>query len=131
MNLDPLHLGIRVDHTTAAITGNSTAQAKASTDAATYTATGTPGVVIAMNATATPCPRYAVIGNLDPSIVIHVNVGNSQQVPPAATTCSTPVMPGAPPTFFEIPGGGLKGVGGAVSVKATSGAPLYSLAWIL
>lgn len=130
MNLEPLHLGVRVPHTTAAITGNSTAQAKSSSDAADYVATGTPGATIDMNGANTPCPRYALVSNLDASIVIYVNAGNDKEIPPAATTCSTPVFPGSA-EYFEISSGGVKGLGAALSIKAASATPSYGLIWIL
>lgn len=130
MNLEPLHLGVRVPHTTAAITGNSTAQDKRSQAAADYVSSGTPATsTIDMNGANTPCPRYALVGNLDASIVIYVNAGNDNEVPPAATTCSTPVFPGSS-EYFEIPGGSVKGIGAALSIKAASATPSYSLVWI-
>ncbi len=121
-----LVLGPPIPHGAAVITADGTTN---STSAADYVMTGTGAATVSMAVAANrPCPRYVEFANLDTSIVIYVNVGNTQEIPPTPTASSVAVFPGTS-RVFRIPNGGAKGLGGTIKHLAASGTPNRSIQW--
>lgn len=125
MSLEALILGPPIPHGAATITSDGTTS---SASAANYVTTGTGATTLVMSTADRVCPRYVEIANLDSSIVIYVNVGDSENVPPTPTASSAALFPGTS-RIFRIPGGGRRGVSGRVAHLAASGSPARSIQW--